>query len=172
MSLTIEHNGRELQFREDDESWSCHAMNMTAKTLKALKAKLDKFDGAARKVSLPVMWMSFTDRFARADIVMIAKPKDWEINYDYSGGSSKRERVPSVWLQMIEGNETKRRKEKLSSVVEMTPENMLAIEAINSKRAQIAALTAEAKAMTEALPRLSLDDLAAKSVTKDEEDAA
>lgn len=166
MSLTIEHNGRELKFREDDETWSCWAMNMKAKSLKALKAKLDKFDGQARRVSAPVIVVDPNwHKAERADIVMIAKPKDWE-TADYS----TMEKTPSVWINKIKGNQTAREKVRLDRCVEPTMDNMTVIDLAAEKYAAAKAMEAEAKKMLEDLPRISVVDLLEKGAVEDDID--
>lgn len=172
MALTIEHNGRELTFVEHDESWSCNAMNMRAKSLKALKAKLDKFDGQARRVSVPVLIVGHNgDQVRRAEIVMLAKPKDWETVYDARDSFTReRPKKPAVWVTSVQGNETKREKVALDRCLPISPEVREALDAAKEKFAEAKRVTEEAKAIVAGLPRLSLDELTAKSVVTDDDE--
>lgn len=172
MGITIEHNGRELHFIEHDESWSCRSMNMYAKSLKALKAKLDKFDGQARRVNVPVMIVDthFDGSIKRAEIVMIAKPRDWETDYsaklpNHRGYGTK----PSVWVSEIKGNETSRAKVALDRCLSPSPENIAAVEAARAKFSEAKRIRAEGEAIIAALPRLSIDDLTSRSVVTDDD---
>lgn len=173
MTLKIEHNGRDLTFHEHDESWSCHAMNMRAKSLKALKAKLDKFDGQARRVNVPVMIVgTHGDKARRAEIVMIAKPKDWEIDYEAkTSGFEPRPKRPSVWVSSVQGNETKREKVLLDRCLPVSAEVTEALEAAQAKFAEATRIRSEGAAIIAGLARLSIEDLTARSVIEDDDES-
>ncbi len=164
MTMTIEHNGRDLTFREDDETWSCREMNMTAKSLKALKSKLDKFDGQARKVSAPVLVIDHWGKTERAEIVMIAKPKDWEKTYQ----GSRYVGVPSVWVTKVNGNKVERSKQKLENCLAINTENQVILDSVTTKRNEIARLEGEAKALLASIPRITIEELTTRAVGEDD----
>lgn len=164
MPLTLEHNGHTLTFRESDESWSCGPMRMEAKSLKALKAKLDKHDGQARKVTVPVYLVDHYGRSKAAQIVMIAKPKDWDRSY---AGIDSGTRVPSVWVVQTNGNRSERSKVRLDACVAATKDNLTEITMAEEMLAEAKAFEAKARKIIADIPRMTVDDLIAKGAVED-----
>jgi hypothetical protein len=168
VAITTEHNGRELQLDENTEEWHCNPMRMKAKTLKALKAKLDKFDGQARKVNVPVVRLGY-DGFKTGHVVMIAKSQDWERDHSFDANRNRVEhRHPSVWVQEMQGNEPRRVKAKLSDLFEAGPETDVMLEAVKRREAMIRTMKAEIADLIAGAPRLTIEQLTARSVTEDE----
>jgi hypothetical protein len=160
-----DYNGRELVFHEDDDEWHCWALKLKARSIKALKRKIDKLDGEARRVSLPALKLDHYGRAVRADIVMIAKPKDWE-NGDWQRGQPSGKR-PTVWVLVADGNQQKREKTKLDNCIAPTESNYAALKEVDRLRAEANALEEQAKGVIAAIPRLTLDDLTAKGAAEE-----
>lgn len=170
MSVTIEHNGYELRFWEDDESWSCQALELRASSLKALKAKIGKVEGAARKVSIPVIVLGHNESVSRGTITMIAKRKDWDIDYTKREGGFRRienRTLPTVWVNKVRGNSVERKKVSLSSCIEPTEGNLVLIQAARDKFAEAKRIEDEAKEMLAKIPRLSIEDLEQRGAEED-----
>lgn len=46
----IEHNGHRVSYDEDDNTWECSSLNLSASSLKALRQKINAIDLAVRRV--------------------------------------------------------------------------------------------------------------------------
>jgi len=167
--ITLEYNGRELMFREDDDQWSCHALRLHAKNLTALKRKIDKLDSEARRVSVPAVRLDGHNEGSRVDVVLIAKPKDWD-RAGYSG-DAYNQRVPAVWVLKSGGNQQERVKVSLGGLAHANEETARSLKEVVRLRAESKRLDKEADAVVAAIPRLTLDDLAAKGATEEDLDA-
>lgn len=162
--ITTEHNGRSLYMTEHDEHWHCSDMDMSASSLKALKAKITKFDGEAAKVSIPVLVMGHNSPPTPGMIVKICSRDDWEKNY-----SDRANPYPSVWITQIDGNKVKRTKKRLDELFARTPENLVAVETAVAKFKDAKRIEQEGRDLLRSLPRMTFEELAALNVTADEE---
>jgi hypothetical protein len=175
--IELEYNGREIIFREDLDEWSCLALKLKAKQLSALKRKIDKLDGEARRVSAPVILVSnYSSSFGESgQIVMLAKPKDWELlryNERPNDGSfatnSDSRRIPTVWVMVANGNRpAERRKYRLDECAPPTESVLASLREIERLRAESRKLDKEADSIALAIPRMTVDDLAPKGVKED-----
>lgn len=175
--ITLDYNGRELVFREDDDEWYCHALKLKAKGLTALKRKVDKLDGETRRVSLPVVNLSpYSSRQGElANVVMIAKRPDWE-NMRFDEHPDKMigfhdRRVPTVWVMIPDGNHPpKRSKVRLDDCALQNESTMLAWSEAKQLRAEAERLSKQADAVIAAIPRATMDDLTGKVAEENVED--
>lgn len=164
MSLMLEHNGHELRFREDDESWYCTALNLKASSLRALKAKITKLDGVTRKVAVPALLVEYrATKTTQGQIVMIAKAKDREKEWQRSQSVP----VPTVWMNVVRGNKIERLKVRLDRCIAPTTENLVLLDAVKAKVQQAEALEEEAETLLASIPRITLEDLTAKGAEED-----
>lgn len=163
--IELEYNGRTLTFREDDDDWHCHPLKLHAKSLTALKRKIDKLDGEARRVSFPAMRVDHYGKPEAAQIVMIAKQKDWE-RKGYNGADYST-RAPTVWILRSKGNQQDRTKVKLDECFEPTESNLATLAEAQKLSEQAKALEEQAKATIASIPRLTLDDITAKDIKEE-----
>lgn len=160
--IELDYNGRELTFREDLDRWACHALKLESKSLSALKRKIDKLDGEARRVSAPAVSLSSHSEGERCDVVLIAKPKDWDRPWD-----DRTKVSPTVWVLKMDGNEQRRVKVKLSDLAAANDETFRSLKEVKRLRAESKRLKLEADSVAEAIPRLTLDDLTAKGAKEE-----
>lgn len=172
--IKLEHLGYEIQFSEDPEEWQCHDLNMRAKTLKALKAKMSKQDAAARKVSVPCAFFEgyYSSKPTRGEVVLIAKAseQEWETR---QVAPFKRERVslPTVWIMAAKrdgGNSRERRKMRVDSLLDLTdPTTEDLLRECQDLDRQSRELAERAKAVREKIPRMSIEQIKATGVIED-----
>jgi hypothetical protein len=163
--IELDYNGREVTFREDDDEWHCHALKLKAKSLSALKRKIDKLDGEARRVSVPAVRLSRYGQGERVDIVLIAKPKDWDRESYYGEGYSRR--APAVWVLRADGNEQQRVKVRVDELAPANVDTARQLEEVVRLQAESKRLDEEADKVLAGIIRLTLDDLTAKGATEE-----
>jgi hypothetical protein len=176
-TIELEYNGREILFREDMDEWTCSALKLKAKSLTALKRKIDNLDGEARRVSMPVIHLGsgYSDP-KPANIVMLAKAKEWEsLRYneqpDNLAGLHNR-RVPSVWIMVPNGNHpAERKKVRLDECARPDESTRLSIKEADKLEAEAKRLNEQAEAIMKAIPRVTLEELTGK-VNEDDLDEA
>lgn len=166
--IEIDYNGRTLTFDERDDEWGCWPLKLKAKSLKTLKAKIDKLDGAARRVSMPAIDLDRYGKASRVDIVLIAKPRDWE-RRGYSG-EAYNQRVPAVWTLAASGNSQERAKVRLDRLCAVTESNVASIKEAERLNKEARALNEQADAVIAAIPRLTLEELTAKGAEEEDLD--
>lgn len=174
MNPTTEHNGREIQFIEHMDQWVCSEMDMRASSLKALRAKIDKFDNQARKIAVLAYRLMHDGKMQPLTIVTICKPEDWQRSYESRSlfGGKEPPRKPTVWTTRLEGNKTKREKIELSTCAAASLEAMAEVERADALFAEARRLEKQGKDIIKAIPRMTLEDLQALSVAEDESEEA
>lgn len=142
---------------------------MGASSLKALKAKISKHEGQARKLTMKVLHLNHDcTNVQPADIVMIAKPRYWETDYEnkiaHFGGYGKK---PAVWITTLVGNKVERSKVALDRCVLPNEENRVVIESARLKFAQAKSLKEKATDMLKGLPRITVEELTGMAIIED-----
>jgi hypothetical protein len=149
-SIELDYNGREIVFREDLDEWGCHTLKLKAKSLATLKRKIDKLDGEARRVSLPVVVLSKygSTNAEPANVVMLAKRTDWErLRYDERTEilDPSQRYVPTVWVMVPDGNHAPTRKKvRLDECALPTESTTIALREVARLRAEARRLGEEA----------------------------
>lgn len=148
--IETEHNGHVITYAENEDVWRCWQMSVEAKTLSALKTKLNKLDATARRCNVPVIVLH--PYGCEADAIGVATLID--------GGD--------VWVTYKDrrGN-TERRKRPMGLLLLDTPRNRADIKAASARHKEAEAIIKEAEAMMAALPRVTAVDL--RSLTANEE---
>jgi hypothetical protein len=165
MSLETTHHDIKVEYSVDDDLWVCWSMELKAKTLKALKLKMDKVLNVERRID---------------NLAIFVMGDGWGNNYKITrgvatlfdrGGSSKTMR--SVWVNLIKGNQTERSKKDIESVWLDTPENRARCQAIidqnevvKAEQAKLRELDKAARAFT--LTPLQVAGLSDKAVVEGE----
>ena len=175
--IEIEYKGRTLVFREADDEWSCHPLKLKAKSLTALKRKIDKLDGETRRVSVSAIRIgesTYYDKIGTpVQITMLAKNADWELmrydekpNFGFATNSPEH-RVPTVWVMVADGNEMARKKVRLDSLAFPSESTDAALREYERLGDEIGKLKDQRKALLDAIPRLTIDDLTPKGVKEE-----
>jgi hypothetical protein len=172
--IEIEYNGRTVVFREADDEWGCFELKLKARSLSALKAKINKIDGLARKISCPAIRVEKYGRHLGepAQIVMLAKGSEWErMAYDEKPellqGLHNR-RVPTVWIMVAEGNQpATRTKVRLDELAPPTESVLASVREYERLGSEIKKLEAAKDSVLKAIPRLTIEDIAPKGVKEE-----
>lgn len=163
--IELDYNGRELAFREDRDEWSCPALKLTSKSLAALKRKIDRLDSEARRVSVSAVRIDSYRQGQRVDVVLIAKPKDWD-RAGYSGEAYNR-RVPAVWVIDRSGNRDERIKVRLDSLAPADVNTFAALKEATRLQQESKRLDEQADAIIAGIILLTLDDLVARGAKEE-----
>jgi hypothetical protein len=146
MRIEVTHNNHQITYAENEDLWRCWNMNVEAKTLSALKTKLNKLDADARRCNVPVIILHHYG--CEADAVGLATLIDGK----------------DVWVtSKNRRGSVERRKISMDRIVLDTLEHHATIKAASVRRKEGEAITKEADAMVAALPRVTIEDL--KSLT-------
>jgi hypothetical protein len=140
--IETSHNGHVITYAENEDVWRCWDMNIEAKTLSAIKAKLNKVEADARRCNVPVIVLH---RYGcEVDAIGIATVIDGKDVWV----SSKDTRGRAV-----------RSKKSMGSILLDTPENRAAIKAATARRREGDKIIKEANAMWSAIPRVTPEAL-------------
>ncbi len=155
MDAKTEHDGYEIRFYERDDSWACHALGLSDRSLKGLRSKINKVTSQAR----------------RLDAVELI-----EISY-YMGarrviGTLLDDGDTKVWCSAPGRGNSPPTREKcaLSGLALNTPENRAELTRARVLSAQADALSREAKAIRDAIPRVTAEQL--RALKNDAEDVS
>lgn len=142
MRIEVIHNGHQITYAENEDVWRCWSMNVEAKTLSALKTKLNKLDADARRCNVPVLVLHHYG--CGIDAIGLATLIDgnevWVTSKDRRG-SAERRKMP------------------MRRILLDTPDNRAAIGIAEARRKEGEAIVKEADAMVSVLPRVTIEDL-------------
>jgi hypothetical protein len=146
MAIKTEHNGYEITYSENEDLWRCWTLELEAKTLSALKTKMNKLDADRRRLDMPQVW-----------------------HLTYSGPKLKKATLiedGAVWLLAGGDDKRGRQREKvgLENTVIDTPANRQAIEMYVAAEEVARKAQRTAYEMRQAIPRATAADLMALKV--------
>lgn len=148
MSLNTTHNGHEIKYDENDDEWYCRELEMKAKTLSGLKAKINEADNAERRIN------------GKKGIKFLCLP-----NYGYRAGEEAEVTATmldangsAVW---IKDGPTSRKKVGVHELFEDTPEHRALLKKARDLREQASNLSKEADTAVKSIQRLTIDRLKA-----------
>ena len=160
-SIETEHNGYVIAYAENQDVWRCWGLELEAKTLSALKNKINKVSSDARRLD-NVEAIDLSETWGKpkpVKIVMLAgvdymkKPQAWIIK-------------TAINPSRFRGEKDQRQKVALENLVLDTPENQKLLSAYLTKQEAVRAAQEEANKAKAAIPRVTLADL---SQTRSEE---
>jgi hypothetical protein len=151
VAVAVEHNGYEIEFDEGDDVWSCRALDLTHKSLKTLRTKINQIDADARRLTnvalIKIETTSWWDNGDRVTAVMIDGDQVWCLGARWGG--SRGNKPPE------------RFKRKMETLALPTSANLQAIKEASELRTEASALNKRAGEIIAAIPRVSADDLRA-----------
>ncbi len=158
MSIETEHNGHKITYAENEDVWRCWALDLDAKTLGALRTKINKIDAEARRVdnvnAIKVNEHGFGSH-EPVEIVMVDGDSAWVIH-----------RQQRMWRGQMEPKLV-REKVKLHQLALDLPETVVAFDRLAEARAAERAATLAAREAVAAIPRVTAAELLARKVPTD-----
>lgn len=156
--ITTEHAGHEIVYSENEDVWRCWNLDAEAKTLSALRTKINKHLAEARRVDNVRVWKMEWSGGPKLCAVTLLEGDEhaWISQLASEAGKGRREKV--------------REKAALDSLILDTPENRAAMEAWRALEAAAREAQSAAYKAKEALPRATVEALKAAG-TKSEEAA-
>jgi hypothetical protein len=141
--VSVEHNGKKIVYSENQDVWRCWEMDLEAKTLSALKNKMNKVDAEARRLGNVAAFIMEEHQQKPTPVVltMIDGDAAWGIRKSITENSNRRQKIP------------------FKDLIPDTPEGRAAIIALQTKYRELSAIREEAKALYAAIPRMTLDML-------------
>lgn len=152
--LTTEHRGFAIHYGENSDDWNCHALELAAPTLSALKRKIDAVERTTRKTeSIPAFVIGHRGEIEA--VIITAK-------VGKSSGPVRRywDEKEGVWCVSTDGKEKRRKKVELKYCVEGTSENRAMIDEYRQLCGVIKAAEKAAKDYLATLPRMAMDAIA------------
>ena len=155
MSLTTEHHDIKIFYNENKDIWECRQMELEAKTLKALRTKMDKALSVERRINnLAVITH---ENYGGKKIDAVATLFD------------TRSRSPEVWITFTRGNHTERAKRPITRVWLDTPEVREVIDRLLAQEARVREEAAKAKEIEAELNELHITPLQVASLATKQE---
>lgn len=159
--ITTEHNGYEITYGENSDTWSCWALQLEEKTLTKLKDRINKLLADARRISVPVIQVTNSwQRDAPMNAVML-DPDGKSVWCTYP------EKQYARFTNRLIGEKTRRTKESFESLVLDTPDNRRLIEAWRSAVEETRRAQEREKAARDAIPRVTAESLKAEGTTSE-----
>ena len=158
MTIETTHNGKRITYGENSDDWSCGEYDLTAKTLSALKAKINDFDAKERKLGKNGVTllkvggyriMSNKEIFQRVRATLLDK--------DIEPGSNHA----CVWITHLDGQ---REKVILHSLIIDTPENIATLTEADRLKKEGAATIKRAEKMEADIKRLTVEEIKAMAL--------
>lgn len=179
--ITTEHNGHMIRYSENEDKWTCWAMSVEAKTLSALKTKLNKLDADSRRVNVTAIKLSYhTDPESAHEVTVTVIEPQREAEKPRWGSTTPPappEREAWVTYQTskyrgVDKPDMKREKVELKRLLPATPEVRAMLKKARDMSAAIKAAQDELKRYVETIPRYTAEDLMAAGLPeKKKEDA-
>ena len=146
--IEFEHNGYSIRFDERDDKWECYELKVASKSLKAVKAEINKIDADAR-------------RLEAVRLIELRSYETRQMTGTLMAGES------SVWCMVKgRGNEAPRReKASLANLVLDTPENRAVIAQAQALARQARELGQARADLLAAIPRVTAEELKAITPT-------
>lgn len=95
--LETKHRGYEIKFREYDEEWDCRDLGLHDKSLKALKAKIDRLSRAGRSLGIAALKLHRDYRSDNLKISEIQVTTLCEVESNYRNGG--RDEIVQCWIK-------------------------------------------------------------------------
>jgi hypothetical protein len=169
--IQVDHKGYVITYAENEDVWRCWALDgIEAKTLSAMRGKIDKIDADGRRVSNIRAWRlpSTADYGGPEPVVIVMLVEDDEKpRYGEPPG-------PRAWVlhvdrttwEISKGRAKSREKVALLSLAAHSPEAQAAIDLWLAAVDDLRAAKAKADAALKAVPRMTLEQVSpAKSET-------
>lgn len=141
MSISVEHAGVEIKYREDSDEWVVIGHNYSSPKLSNCRKKIDEFGRDIR----------------RLDNVRLIK-----VGHSapvFMEATTIAEDGRNVFVVKREGNRTSRGKERISDLIADTPEHRAVLDEVKEWQDEADVLSKRARDAIAALPRVTPSDL-------------
>lgn len=155
MSIEIMHNNNIVRYDESSDEWCCSTLGIKAKTLSALKKKLNEFDAIERKLGKNGVVMLHLGHYRyhskKGDPVRATMLDKEDVD-----------KYPCVWVTHV--NSKDREKVGLCNLIPNTSENIAILEEALKLETEAKALTDKADKMRRDIKRLSVAEIKAMAL--------
>jgi len=151
MTIRTTYNEYDIYYDETADLWKCNDMQMEAKTLSALKAKIrDALRADVTPLNIPALVCgSYSTDFSKVTIREMAQKASYEVN-------------DKVWVMAPQGNKSIRKQELLENLYADDHGNRLIIEDIKSLSRQANELHRQAADLKRTMRKVTRADLGLK----------
>lgn len=148
--IVVNHNDLRITYSEIDNEWKCHELGLNAKSLSALRDKINDVDAKERKLGDGVKLIKLGGYKSNVELVMatlLDKPIE------------AHDRYVAVWVKHVNGGQ--REKLGFQVLVNDTPENRATL--VESARLQKEGyeIVAKAEKMRQDIPRVTVEEIKA-----------
>ena len=156
MTIETNHNDHPIRYDETADEWTCPAMDLKAKTLSALKAKINDFDAKERKLGNGVVLIHVNGyRYSsQKDIA----PKVRATMLD----KGDLDKYPAVWTSHVYTKQ--REKVGLHALALDTPENVATLHEADRIEKEAALMVNKAVKMRADIKRVTVEEIKAMSL--------
>jgi hypothetical protein len=156
MTIETTHNDHPIRYDESDDEWYCPAMDLKAKTLSALKAKINDFDAKERKLGNGVVLIHVNGYRFRSKNEIAPKVKATMLD------KGDLDKYPAVWISHVDTKQ--REKVGLHSLILDTPENIATLEEAFRMEQEAAATVKKAEKMKADIKRVTVEEIKAMAL--------
>lgn len=156
MTIETTHNDHPIRYDESGDEWHCPAMDLKAKTLSALKAKINDFDAKERKLGNGVVLIHINGYRFRSKTEIAPKVKATMLD------KGDLEKYPCVWISHLDTKQ--REKVGLHSLALDTRENYAALAEADRLEKEAAVMTKRAEKMRAEIKRITVEEIKAMAL--------
>jgi hypothetical protein len=156
MTLQTTHNDHLILYYEHNDEWKCASLDLSAKTLSALKTKINDFDAKERRLGKGVVLIHVGGRRYYSGQMIAPKVRATMLD------KNDLEKYPTVWISHLEGGQ--REKVGLHSLIVDTPENVAVLVEADRLEKEAKALEKKAEKMRADIKRVSVEEIKAMAL--------
>lgn len=154
--ITTTHNDRPIHYDETNDEWQCPAVDVKAKTLSALKTKINDFDAKERKLGTGVVLIKIDGYRFRSSKEIAPKVRATMLDKEAT------ENHAAVWISHL--SDGQREKTGIHALALDTPENIAILTEADRIEKQAAADNKRAEKMRADIKRITVDELKAMAL--------
>lgn len=156
-TIQTEHNGHAIKYDEGTDIWLCNGIDANAKTLTALKAKINDFDAKERKLGKDGVLLLKIDGY-RYSNDLVQKVRATMLDKDINPGDN----YATVWISHL--SDKQREKVGLHILCLDTPENLAALAEADRLEKEGAALMKKGEKVRADIPRVTVEQIKAMAL--------
>lgn len=155
MTIETTHNGKRITLNEEGDFWECREIALEAKSLSALKKKINDFDAVERRLGSGVVLRKIDNYRSYGAKEAAPLVRATMLDKDFEPGATHI----AVWISHVDGGQ--REKVGIHSLILDTPENLAALAEESRLRREADALVKKATQVRDAIPRMTVDQIKA-----------
>lgn len=156
MQITTEHNDRKITYTEHSDEWECKELDVKAKTLSALKTKINEVDAAERRLGKNGVILIHVGNYRYHKSVTYPKVRATLLD------KGERDGYNAVWITHVDSKS--REKVGLHSLILDTPENLATLAEADRIEKEASIMSKKADKMRDSIKRITAEEMKAMAL--------